>query len=388
MATPPSQQHAFPPLQNDTLLRAARGEPVPRVPVWIMRQAGRYLPEFHTVRSKHDFFHVCRTPHLACELTLQPIRRYDLDAAIIFSDILVIPQAMGMEIKMVGGFGPTFTAPLQTPQDLDALLAETGAEKIVENLSYVFDAISLTRRELKGKVPLLGFSGAPWTLMAYMVGGGGMSRGGFDKAKRWLYRYPEASHRLLSILADTIALYLCRQVDAGAQGLQLFDSWAGELAPDMWHTFCEPYIRRIAERLAEKKKQCTEFFPLIVFSKGNAWYALEKLAKIPGIDALSLDYTMDPSAARERVQQGSESAAVVALQGNLDPNALFASPDVIRQHVRKMLQQFGTRAYIANLGHGLMPDHDPEHVRVFIDAVHDISQEMIAQEQQQQQHTE
>lgn len=367
--------HQFPPLQNDRFLRAARGEPVDRVPVWIMRQAGRYLPEFMAVRREHEFFEVCRTPELACEITMQPIRRFDLDAAIIFSDILVIPQAMGMEVQMLPTKGPHFPAPLKTEQDLDALV--TDLDKVRKELTYVMDAITLTRKTLGGKVPLLGFSGAPWTLMAYMVEGGGSKS--FDKAKRWLYSKPASSHKLLQHLADIISDYLVNQIRAGAQGVQLFDSWAGELTPELWRTFAAPYVRQIAANVRSAVQQMGIYVPIIIFSKGNAWYSLDELRSMQ-FDVIGIDYTMDAAVAR------ATCGAQQTLQGNMDPCVLFSDDSaVIKGHVRKMLEQLGTEHYIANLGHGLLPDHNPDNVKVFIDAVHEISEEMIANKQKQQQ---
>eukprot|EP01119_Soliformovum_irregulare_P004553 TRINITY_DN15600_c0_g1_i1.p1 TRINITY_DN15600_c0_g1~~TRINITY_DN15600_c0_g1_i1.p1 ORF type:complete len:368 (-),score=106.52 TRINITY_DN15600_c0_g1_i1:11-1006(-) len=325
-----------------------------------MRQAGRYLPEFLKAKEGKDFFDVCRTPELCCELTLQPIRRYALDAAIIFSDILVIPQAMGLDVEMKPGKGPSFPNPLKSPEEIDTRLT---IPNVHEKLGYVFQAITLTRHKLEGKVPLIGFSGAPWTLMAYMVEGEGTKT--WSRSKAWLYKYPEDSHRLLKMITTSIISYLKAQVNAGAQLLQVFDSWAGELSPDQFSTFCLPYLRQIASEI----KAAFPEIPLIVFAKG----ANESIVNIStlGYDVLGLDWGISPKVARDLVRNTN-----VSLQGNLDPAALFGDRDSIRREVRKMLNGFGTRKLIANLGHGLIPEHNPEHVGWFIDAIHEISEEI------------
>ncbi|KAM6342903.1 uroporphyrinogen decarboxylase isoform 2-T2 [Alca torda] len=302
----------FPKLKNDTFLRAARGEETEHTPVWCMRQAGRYLPEFRETRAAQDFFATCRSPKLCCELTLQPLRRFPLDAAIIFSDILVVPQALGMEVVMVPGKGPTFTEPLKEVEDLLKLRQKVD---VTAELGYVFQAITLTRHSLEGRVPLIGFSGAPWTLMSYMIEGGGSTT--MSKAKSWLYRHPEASHQLLRLLADVVTDYLVGQVAAGAQ---------------------------------------------IIFAK-DAHYALRDLAHA-GYEVVGLDWTIRPQEARAQIGKD------VTLQGNLDPCALYAPKEKIGELVKKMLEGFGTQRYIANLGHGLYPDMNPEHVGAFVEAVH------------------
>ncbi len=346
----------FPSLHNDLFLRAARGEPTERTPVWIMRQAGRYLPEYRALRSEEAFFDVCRTPELAAEVTLQPIERFPLDAAIIFSDILVVPQAMGMSVRIVKGEGPVFDEPLLRPEDMDRL----SEPDLHRELGYVFDALSLTRRRLDGRVPLIGFCGAPWTLMAYMVEGGGSKT--FSRAKSWLYRYPTAAHELLDRLADILIEYLVGQIDAGAQAVQVFDSWAGLIGPDDYESFMMPSLRRIGSELATKRPDA----PRIVFARG-AHHALDALADAD-FDVIGLDWTIRPSEAR-RIVGGR-----AALQGNLDPAVLYAEPSVIREEVGRMLQAFGPTGHIANLGHGMNPDHDPDHARAFIDAVHEMSE--------------
>ncbi|XP_077981238.1 uroporphyrinogen decarboxylase-like [Glandiceps talaboti] len=354
----------FPQLKNDLILRAARGEKTERVPVWVMRQAGRYLPEFKEMRAENDFFTVCQTPSKACEVTLQPIRRFDLDAAIIFSDILVIPQALGLSVQMVPGKGPTFDDPITTVADMDRLVKNVDVN---ETLGYVFDAITLTRHKLEGKVPLIGFAGSPWTLMAYSIEGGGSTT--FSKAKAWLYKHPEASHQFLQIITDVTVDYLVGQVLAGAQLLQVFDSHAGILGYELFCKFSLPYLRQIAERVKEKlQNQSVEPVPMIVFAKG-AHYALEELSE-SSYDVVGLDWTMKPKVARQQV------GGKVSLQGNLDPCAIYSSKQEIGISVRNMISEFGTQKYIANLGHGIYPDADPEHLKAFIDAVHKHSEEM------------
>eukprot|EP00071_Canis_lupus_P050173 XP_022283730.1 uroporphyrinogen decarboxylase isoform X2 [Canis lupus familiaris] len=305
----------FPELKNDTFLRAAWGEDTDYTPVWCMRQAGRYLPEFKETRAAQDFFSTCRSPEACCELTLQPLRRFPLDAAIIFSDILVVPQALGMEVTMVPGKGPSFPEPLREERDLERLRDPAA---VASELGYVFQAITLTRQRLAGRVPLIGFAGAPWTLMTYMIEGGSSST--MAQAKRWLYQKPQASHQLLRILTDALVPYLVGQVAAGAQ---------------------------------------------IIFAK-DGHFALEELAQA-GYEVVGLDWTVAPEKARERVGK------MVTLQGNLDPCALYASEEEIGRLVQKMLDDFGPQRYIANLGHGLYPDMDPEHVGAFVDAVHKYS---------------
>ena len=346
----------FPPLQNDRLLRAARGEAVDRAPVWIMRQAGRYLPEFREVRVEHEFFKVCQTPELAAEITLQPIRRFPLDAAIIFSDILVVPQALGMVVQMKPGVGPVFDKPLCVPEDIDTLVRPD----VKVALKYVYEAITLTRHKLEGKVPLIGFTGAPWTLMAYMIEGGGSKTQ--SKAKRWLYQHPEASHKLLSLLTEVCVDYLVEQVRAGAQLLQVFESNAEYLGAEQFNTFALPYLEKICSGVkARLGAEQLEAVPMTVFAKGGH-YALERLAK-SGYDTVGLDWTIDPVHARQLVGPG------VTLQGNLDPCALYAPKSSIEAAAKQLCEKFGSQRWIANLGHGIYPDMDPDHLGAFIAAV-------------------
>jgi len=352
----------FPPLKNDLLLRAARGEETERAPVWVMRQAGRYLPEFKKVREQHEFFEVCRTPELATEVTLQPIRRYSglVDASIIFSDILVIPQAMGMEVLM--NPGPSFPDPLNTPDDIAKLSKHVDVK---EELGYVFDAITMTRKALNGEVPLIGFCGAPWTLFMYMVEGGGSKT--FQKVKTWLFKHPQESKEVLTRITDVCIDYLVEQVKAGAQALQVFDSNAGDLAPHHFEEFSYPTLKRISTEVRKKlKEQSVPQVPMILFAKG-ANYALEMLAEHAGYDVLGLDWCIEPSNAR------AQTGGRVALQGNLDPNVLYGGREAIEKEVRRMCEQFQvngkTKAWVANLGHGITPGVDPEDLRFFFECM-------------------
>ena len=349
---------SFPALKNDRILKAARGEPVDRVPVWIMRQAGRYLPEFREFRKEHEFFEICQTPEYACEITLQPIRRFDYDASIIFSDILVIPQAMGMEVKMEPGKGPTFTSPLIDSKDLDKLNMDPIA--IADYLKYVYDAITLTRHKLEGKVPLIGFAGAPWTLMSYMIEGGGSTTQ--SKAKKWLYTDVEGSHKLLDALTEGIVEYLYRQVVAGAQLLQVFESHAGVLNEYLFKQFSLPYLTKIASGVKAKlEANSISSVPMIVFAK-DGHFAIPFLNDTP-YDIVSLDWTQDPLKCREMLPDKT-------LQGNLDPCALYSSKEDLEKLAKSMIEKFGKTKYICNLGHGIYPDMDPEHVKWFIDFIH------------------
>ncbi|XP_037091469.1 uroporphyrinogen decarboxylase-like [Pollicipes pollicipes] len=356
------QAKDFPLLKNDLLLRAARGLEVERVPVWIMRQAGRTLPEYRAVSEEHGFFGICRTPELACEVTLQPIRRFDLDAAIIFSDILVVPQALGMEVIMKPGEGPVFPEPLAGPDDLARLQRPVNVQ---EQLGYVFEAVTMTRHKLEGKVPLIGFSGAPWTLMGYMVEGKGSKT--MSKAKRWLYQHPTESHQLFSLLTDVVVDYLVGQAEAGAQLLQVFESSAEYLGPDLFAQFALPYIRRISSEVKDKLKAKDIDVPMTIFAKGGH-YALEQLAD-SGYEVVGLDWTVDPAGATDRL--GDK----VTRQGNLDPCALYAPEESLDALAKQMVERFGTRRYIANLGHGIYPDMTPERVVTFVDAIHKYSRQ-------------
>ncbi|KAF9268238.1 uroporphyrinogen decarboxylase [Marasmius fiardii PR-910] len=358
----------FPALKNDLLLRAARGEDTDRAPVWIMRQAGRYLPEFRKVREHHEFFEICRDPTLATEITVQPIRRYTglIDASIIFSDILVIPQALGMEVLM--NPGPHFPDPLVTPEDVKKLkqVVDVNVE-----LKYVFDAITKTRLELDGEVPLIGFCGAPWTLFAYMIEGGGSKT--FQKAKTWIFKYPEESKALLMRIADVCVDFLVGQVKAGAQLLQVFDSWAGELSPHDFQVFSFPTLRHISQGVRERLiEENLSPVPMTLFAKG-ANHAISFLAEQSGYDVLGVDWCIDPAEARRLV------GTKVALQGNMDPNVLYAGRPAIESAVKRMCEGFRSAkgGWIANLGHGITPGVDPEDVRWFFKCVHKYSAQTV-----------
>jgi uroporphyrinogen decarboxylase len=336
---------------NDLFLRACRREPIARPPVWMMRQAGRYLPEYRAVRDRADFLTMVRTPELAVEVTLQPVNLLGVDAAIIFSDILVVPQAMGMRLSVEDGAGPRFHNPLRTPAEF-ARLRDVVIE---EGLGYVLEALRLARRELDGRVPLIGFAGAPWTLMSYMVEGSGSKS--FSQAKRLLQENPAQAHAVLVRLARTVGEFLVAQVKAGAQAVQLFDSWSGALGPADFREFALPYLADAA-RLAR-----TAGAPVIVFCPGSSW-ALEEIASATGAEVIGVDWQTDAAEARRRIP-----VSIAALQGNLDPTWLYGSPASIRERTNRMLQSFGGRGHIANLGHGILPDVPVEHARAFIEAV-------------------
>ncbi|HXF77220.1 MAG TPA: uroporphyrinogen decarboxylase [Usitatibacter sp.] len=343
------------PMRNDTLLRALMREATPYTPVWIMRQAGRYLPEYNETRKRAgSFLKLAQTPELACEVTLQPLRRFPLDAAIIFSDILTVPDAMGLGLHFVEGEGPRFHRPLRDERAIRAL--EPPA---LEKLAYVFDAIALTRRELHGKVPLIGFSGSPFTLACYMVEGGGSDD--FRLVKSMLYAQPELLHRILDVNARAVTAYLNAQIAAGAQAVMLFDTWGGVLADAAFHEFSLAYSKRVLEGLTRTNDG--RIVPRILFTKGGGQW-LEAMAG-SGADALGIDWTTSIATARERV------GARVALQGNLDPNALFAPPEAIGREARAILDAFGPGpGHVFNLGHGVSQHTPPEHVGALVDAVH------------------
>ncbi|MCC8199760.1 MAG: uroporphyrinogen decarboxylase [Tannerellaceae bacterium] len=339
-------------LKNDLILRVLRGENVERVPVWMMRQAGRFLPEYRKLREKYTFFERCKTPELACEITLQPIRRLGVDAAILFSDILVVPEAMGVEVQLVEKVGPILPSTIRRKEDLK----KVRVPDIQESLGYVFDAIRLIRQELAGQVPLIGFAGAPWTLLCYMVQGKGSKT--FDEAKRFCYTSPEAAHSLLQMITDTTITYLEAQIEAGADLVQLFDSWAGLVGPEDFSVFCQPYIHQIVSAVKEKA-------PVIVFAKG-AWHSLPSL-RDTGTNALGIDWCLTPELAR------TLAGGSVVLQGNFDPAKLYAPIPFIEKEVGKMLERFGKNKYIANLGHGILPDIPVEHAKAFVETVKNYS---------------
>jgi uroporphyrinogen decarboxylase len=334
-------------LKNDLLLRAAKGEKTERTPVWLMRQAGRILPEYRAVRnSLSGFVELVKTPELAAEVTIQPVDILGVDAAIIFSDILVIPEAMGLPYELIEKKGPFFPKTISTQKDVDKLQVVSG-----EELSYVYDAIKIAKKELNGRVPLIGFAGAPWTLLSYMVEGGGSKT--FSEAKKMLYTQPEVAHSILQKLTDSIINYIKGQINAGADLIQIFDSWAGVLTPAQYEEFSLRYIRQICDAINE--------VPVTVFAKG-AYFAREEMGKL-NCETIGLDWNMDIAESRKLI------GAHKTLQGNLDPCALYGSFDEVKKATRKMLAEFGDTRHIANLGHGVYPDIDPEKVKCFIETV-------------------
>lgn len=340
-------------LQNDNLIRALKRKPVDHTPIWIMRQAGRYLPEYRALREKMGgFLDMCKNPEVACEITLQPLERFELDAAIIFSDILTIPDAMGLGLYFEQGEGPRFKKPVQTEKDIQALSVPSE-----NDLSYVYEAIKLTRSALSGKVPLIGFSGSPWTVATYMVEGG--TTKDFARIKRMMFESPELLHQLLSVLAESMSQYLLAQVKAGAQALMIFDTWGGVLNTQSYQNFSLVYMKQIVSMI---KKEVPDI-PVVLFTKnGHQW--LEKIAEA-GSDAVGLDWTIDIGDARKRV--GDK----VALQGNMDPMFLYASPEEIRKEAKRILTAFGEHpGHVFNLGHGIHRGVNPDHVKVLVEAVH------------------
>ncbi|MBI6739960.1 uroporphyrinogen decarboxylase [Pseudomonas syringae] len=346
-------------LKNDRFLRALLKQPVDVTPVWMMRQAGRYLPEYRASRaSAGDFMSLCKNPQFACEVTLQPLDRYPLDAAILFSDILTIPDAMGQGLYFETGEGPRFRKTVSTLADIEALPIPDAQQ----DLGYVMDAVSTIRRELNGRVPLIGFAGSPWTLATYMVEGG--SSKDFRKSKVMLYDNPQAMHLLLDKLAQSVISYLNGQILAGAQAVQIFDSWGGSLSSAAYQEFSLAYMRKIVNGLIRENDG--RKVPVIVFTKGGGLW-LESIADI-GADTLGLDWTCDIGEARQRV--GSK----VSLQGNMDPTVLYARPEAIRQEVARILASYGSgTGHVFNLGHGITPEVDPANAGAFINAVHELS---------------
>lgn len=334
-------------LKNDLLIRAAKGEQVERTPVWVMRQAGRVLPEYRATRAQAgSFIKLVTTPELACEVTLQPVDILGVDAAIIFSDILVIPEALGLPYTMDEGRGPHFDKTIKTIADIDQL----SVNGVLDHLTYVTDAIRLTKKELNDRVPLIGFAGAPWTIFCYMVEGKGSKE--FSLARRMLKEQPEMAHRLLSVITDATIVYLKAQIEAGANLVQVFDSWAGVLSRELYQTFCIPYLKKITESI--------QSVPVTLFSKG-AWFSIEDLAALP-CNTIGLDWQVHPTLARKWAPNKT-------LQGNLDPAVLYGSYDEIRHSTQEMLKAFGAQRHIANLGHGVYPDMDPGKLKCFIETV-------------------
>ena len=347
-------------LKNDLFLRALARQPVDRTPVWMMRQAGRYLPEYRKIRNQAgDFMSLCKNTDLACEVALQPIDRFNFDAAILFSDILTIPDAMGLGLYFVEGEGPKFHKPLRTETDINDLnIVDTKRD-----LKYVTDAVSLIRRELNGRVPLIGFSGSPWTLATYMIEG--QSSRDFPNTKMMLYKQPESLHQLLDKLALSVIDYLNAQISSGAQAVQIFDTWGGVLSHDAYAEFSLAYMEKIVSGLVRHSEG--RDVPVILFTKGGGQW-LELLANT-GCDGIGLDWTTDIGSARLRVGDR------VALQGNMDPAVLRSDHSSIEYQVKSILESYGTGVgHIFNLGHGITPDIDPNNVKAFVDAVHQYSQ--------------
>ena len=335
-------------LKNDLLLRALRKERVERPPVWMMRQAGRYLPDYIKLRDKYDFFTRVQTPELATEITLQPVDQVGVDAAIIFSDILVIPQAMGLEVLMEEGKGPSLPKTIKSQKDIDGLNI-SGAE---EHLKYVLDALALTKQELNGRVPLIGFAGAPWTILCYMIEGKGSKT--WDKAKQFAYTQRELAHTLLQKITSITIDYLKAQIKAGADTVQVFDSWAGSLSPEDFKTYAQPYLIQIADAVKDSG-------PVILFPKGS-WYALNELAR-SSASGIGIDWSIAPKSARELTGNN------ITLQGNFDPAKLLAPIPQIKKWVTEMIDGFGAQRYIANLGHGITPNVPVDHAKAFVEAV-------------------
>ncbi len=335
-------------IKNDLFLRALKGETVDRPPVWMMRQAGRYLPEFMEIKKKYDFFTRCRTPELASEITVQPFRRFGMDAAILFCDILVIPQAMDIEVQMKPNFGPYLPKPVRSQKDVDKVIVPD----VNLELNYVMQAIKATKEKLNDEVPLIGFAGSPWTILCYCVQGQGSKT--FDKAKELCFTRPGAAHELLQKITDTTIAYLKAKVKAGVDAVQVFDSWGGMLSPVDYQEFSWQYIQQIIDALKDDA-------PVIVFGKG-CWFALGDMAK-SGAAALGVDWTC--SAQNARYLTGGD----ITLQGNFDPARLLSPPEEITKMVRQMIDEFGKDRYVVNLGHGILPNIPVENAKAFVDAV-------------------
>lgn len=335
-------------IQNDLFLKALKGETVERPPVWMMRQAGRYLPDFMKLKEKYDFFTRCRTPELATEITVMPIDQVGTDAAILFSDILVVPQAMNIEVEMKTGVGPWLPNPIRDRKALDQVVVPD----VYEELGYVYDAIKMTKQELNNRVPLIGFAGSPWTIFCYCVQGQGSKN--FDKAKEFCFTEPEMAHELLQKITDTTIAYLKGKVESGVDAVQVFDSWGGMLSPTDYQEFSWQYMQQIINSLKAE-------IPVIAFGKG-CWFALDVMAK-SGASALGVDWTCSPRNARYL------SGAKITLQGNFDPSRLFSPPKEIKRMVHQMIDEFGKDKYIVNLGHGILPNIPVDNAKAFVDAV-------------------
>ncbi len=335
-------------IKNDLFLRALKGETVERPPVWMMRQAGRYLPDFMKLKAKYDFFTRCQTPELATEITVMPIHQIGTDAAILFSDILVVPQAMNVEVQMKDGIGPWLPNPIRSQKDVDQVIIPN----IEETLGYVMEAIKMTKESLNNEVPLIGFAGSPWTILCYMVQGQGSKN--FDKAKAFCFQEPVAAHSLLQKITDTTIAYLKAKVVAGVDAVQVFDSWGGMLSPVDYQEFSWKYIQQIIDALKDET-------PVIAFGKG-CWFALQEMSK-SGASALGVDWTC--SARNARYLTGGN----ITLQGNFDPSRLLSPPAEIKKMVTQMINEFGKDRYIANLGHGILPNIPVANAQAFVDAV-------------------
>jgi len=346
-------------LDNDHLLRALKRQPVDMTPVWIMRQAGRYLPEYRATRQRAgDFLTLCKTPELACEVTLQPLQRFNLDAAILFSDILTVPDAMGLGLQIVENQGPRFSNPVRTEKEIKKL----SKPDVDSDLSYVMDAVSLIKRELNNKVPLIGFSGSPWTVATYMIEGGASKE--FSLAKGMLYKEPLLLHHLLEVLSQSVTDYLNGQIHAGVDVVMIFDTWGGILSYEAYKEFSLNYMHEIIAGLDNKSRG--KDVPVVLFTKGGAGWAEDVIKS--GCDAIGVDWTVDIGTVRKKLN------GKVALQGNLDTAALYSTPDVIQQHVEKVLASYGSgTGHVFNLGHGIHPGIDPDNVAVLVDAVHEFS---------------
>lgn len=337
-------------IKNDLYLKALRGEIVERPPVWMMRQAGRFLPEFRALRDQYDFFTRCQTPELASEITMMPIRRYPLDAAILFSDILVVPQAMGIDFKMKENVGPWLDNPIRTMEQV----LNVQVPDVDDTLGYVFESIELTLQKLDNEIPLIGFAGSPWTILCYCIEGKGSKT--FEIAKKFCFQNPEAAHLLLQKITDTTIAYLKRKVEKGVSAVQVFDSWGGMLSPEDYQIFSWQYIDQIVEALSPLTH-------VIAFGKG-CWFALEDMTKSK-VSALGVDWTIKPEVARNLTNNS------MTLQGNFDPTRLYSSPETIKKMVTEMINKFGKDKYIVNLGHGILPDIPLENAEAFIRAVVD-----------------
>jgi uroporphyrinogen decarboxylase len=340
-------------------INAILKKPVSKTPIWVMRQAGRYLPEYKETRKKAGgFMNLCKSPELACEVTMQPLDRFDLDAAILFSDILTVPEAMGLNLSFIEGVGPKFSNPIKSVKDIENLIIPS----VGDELKYVTDAVSLIKKDLNGKVPLIGFAGSPWTLATYMVEGG--TSKSFCKIKELLYSEPKHLHLLLDKLADTVIDYLNGQIIAGADSVMIFDTWGGILTPETYKNFSLYYMNKIVDGLIRNING--QIIPITLFTKNGNQY-LEEISH-SGCDCVALDWTIDISEAKRRI--GNK----VALQGNMDPNVLYSSPEVIRAEVKKIISGFdGDTGHVFNLGHGITPGVDPENMKVLVDAVHEFS---------------